>query len=313
MKTRIWTALLAIYLAWGSTYLAIHYAVQSIPPFLMTGVRFLVAGMVLYAWRRLAGDPAPSRMQWRSAAIAGNLLLVGGIGGVAWAEQFVPSGISALVVAATPLWIVLLEALRKGGKRPASLTVAGVLVGLVGIFILVDSGRSSAVAGSRSWLGMAVLLLASLSWSIGSLYSHGADLPKSALMGTGIELLAGSAGSFVLGLATGEAGRINLGTISPASLGGLAYLIVVGSIIGFACYTWLLRVAPTTLVVTYAYVNPLIAVMLGSLLAGELLTPREAIAIPLIIAAIVLIEMKKPEKAAIDRPMITLPSTGGED
>ena len=299
MKTRIWGALITIYLAWGSTYLAIHYAVQSIPPFLMTGTRFLVAGLILYAWRRLAGDPAPSLAQWKSGAIAGNLLLVGGIGGVAWAEQFVPSGISALVIAATPLWVVLLDALRRGGSRPTRLTMTGVLVGLVGIIILVGAGNATRVSHEQNLLGMIVLLFAAFSWSIGSIYSHKADLPKSALLGTGIELLAGSAGSFVVGIATGEAHQLHFASITLSSIGGLAYLIVVGSIIGFGCYTWLLRVAPTTMVVTYAYVNPLVAVMLGSLLAGEILTPQVLIAIPLIVSAIVLIQANKAEKKAV--------------
>jgi len=246
MKSRIWGALIAIYLAWGSTYLAIHFAVESIPPFLMTGVRFLVAGLILYVWRRLAGDAAPTRAQWRSGAIIGNFLLVGGIGGVTWAEQYVPSGIAALIIAATPLWIVLIEALRPGGNRPNRLTTIGVLIGLAGISILIDPVKISGQQHGYNLLGVVVLLLAALSWSIGSIYSRGANLPKSDLLGSGIELLAGSAGSFLLGLVTGEGGRLNLATVTLRSAAGLAYLIVVGSLVGFVCYTWLLRVAPTT-------------------------------------------------------------------
>jgi drug/metabolite transporter (DMT)-like permease len=313
MKTRIWGALFTIYLAWGSTYLAIHYAVQSIPPFFMTGTRFLVAGLILYSWRRLAGDAAPTKSQWRAGAIAGNLLLVGGIGGVAWAEQFVPSGISALVVAATPLWVVLLSTLRRGGNRPTRLTMAGVTVGLVGIVVLVQAGNTSGATHGQSLLGMIVLLMAAFSWSIGSIYSHQADLPKSTLLGTGIELLAGSAGSFVVGFVTGEAGQLHIASITASSIAGLAYLIVIGSIIGFGCYTWLLRVAPTTLVVTYAYVNPLVAVFLGSLLAGEVLTPQVLFATPMILSAIVLIQAKKSEeKIAATKPLVMDHETAGD-
>ena len=313
MKTRIWAALITIYLAWGSTYLAIHYAVQSIPPFFMTGMRFLVAGVILYTWRRAAGDPVPTKDQWRSGVIAGNLLLVGGIGGLSWAEQYVPSGISAVIIAATPLWIVLIESLRPGGNRPTHLTMAGVLIGLAGIFILIDPWKTGGPSQSYNMLGVVILLLAALSWAFGSIYSHSADLPKSALMGTGIQLLAGSAGSFLIGLFTGEASQLNLGAITLRSLGGLAYLIVVGSLIGFACYSWLLRVAPTTMVVTYAYVNPLVAVILGSLLAHEVLTPRALVATPLILSSVALIHLKRTKARPPVPPRIPIRAPAGED
>ena len=313
MKSRVWMSLIAIYLAWGSTYLAIHYAVQTIPPFFMTGTRFLVAGVILYGWRRLAGDPKPTLSQWRSGAIIGSLLLVGGIGGVSWAEQYVPSGISALIIAATPLWIVLIEAIRRGGSHPTRLTLIGVSIGLIGMFILVDPWSNVGTKTGINLLGMVVLLLAALAWSIGSIYSHSADLPKSALMGTGVELLAGSGGSYLLGLVTGEASQFNLRSITLTSLGGLAYLVVVGSLIGFVCYTWLLRNAPTTLVVTYAYVNPLVAILLGSLLANEVLTPGVLIAAPLILSAVLLIQSKKTEKKVIQGKLISITEAGGED
>ncbi len=313
MKSKIWLALVTIYLAWGSTYLAIHYAVQTIPPFFMTGTRFLVAGLVLYVWRRLSGDPAPTRAQWRSGAIIGNLLLVGGIGVVSWAEQYVPSGITALIIAATPLWIVLIEAIRPGGSRPTRLTMAGVGVGLAGIFILIDPLKSSGQPHGYNPLGVAALLLAALSWSIGSIYSRGANLPKSALLGSGMELIAGSAGSFLLGLVTGETGRLDVTAITLRSAAGLAYLVVVGSLVGFVCYTWLLQVAPTTLVVTYAYVNPLVAVMLGSLLAQEVLTPRVLVATPLILSAVVLIHSRQVEKTPAEPIRAVIQEPAGED
>jgi len=286
---------LTIYLAWGSTYLAIHYAVQSIPPFFMTGVRFLVAGLILYIWRRIAGDPAPTRRQWRSGVIIGILLLVGGIGGLTWAEQFVPSGIAALIIAATPLWVVLITAVQRGGSLPTRLTTLGVAIGIVGIFILINPLNSPGMQPGYSIISVAPLLLAALSWAIGSVYSHSADLPGSALLSTGMELLAGSAGSFLIGLLTGEGSRFNLSSISITSLAGLAYLITVGSLVGFVCYTWLLRVAPTTLVVTYAYVNPMVALLLGSLLAQEVLTVRVFWAAPLILLAVVFIQVRRPK------------------
>ena len=313
MKLRIWSALLAIYIAWGTTYLAIRYAIESIPPFFMSGARFLVAGLILYLWRRVAGDPAPRRAHWRSAVIIGSLLLVGGIGGVSLAEQTVPSGIAALIISATPLWIVVIDALRPGGNRPTWQTTTGVVVGLAGMFILIDPLKSSGQQPGPNLLGTGILLLSSLMWAIGSIYSHGADLPKSPLLGTGMELLAGGVGSFIVGLVMGEGRRLDLAAISLRSLAGLGYLIVVGSLIAFVCYTWLLRVAPTQLVVTYAYVNPLVAVLLGSWLAQEALTPGVVIATPLILSAVGLIHLRQAEKRVVERASIVIGEGAGED
>jgi drug/metabolite transporter (DMT)-like permease len=313
MKTKIWAALIAIYLAWGSTYLAIHFAVQSIPPFFMTGTRFLVAGLILYTWRRLAGDPKPTLSQWKSTGLIGSLLLVGGIGGVSWAEQYVPSGIAALIVAATPLWVVLLELLQHHGKRPGLVTLAGVAGGLAGMVILVNPFESTGHQQGYSIVGIVVLLLAALSWSVGSLYGHEADLPGSTLLGSGMELLVGSAGSFVVGLALGEGRELQVSAITGRSVTGLAYLIVVGSLVGFVCFTWLLRAAPTELVVTYAYVNPLVAVALGSLLAHEILTPRVLVAAPLILLAVVFIQTKQGKSQVKDRRLVAVGQAGGED
>ncbi len=313
MKSRIWLALITLYIAWGTTYLAIHYAVQTIPPFFMTGTRFLVAGLTLYIWRRLAGDPAPTRIQWRSAAIIGTLLLVGGIGGVTLAEKYIPSGITALIVAATPLWVALIEIIRPGGEKPTWQSLAGVLVGLFGIFILVDPFTSTGQSSGYSLMGIAFVLLAGLSWSIGSIYSHTAKVPDSALLGSGMELLAGAAGSYVIGLLMGEARQLDLTAISLQSLAGLGYLIVVGSLIAYVCYSWLLRVAPTAQVVTYAYVNPLVAVVLGSLVAGEPLTPKVLVAAPLILGALGLIHLKQFKiRLARPRALVTH-SPSGED
>ncbi len=313
MKSRIWLALITLYIAWGTTYLAIRFAVETIPPFFMTGVRVLVAGLILYFWRRLAGDPAPNRLQWRSAIIIGTFLLVGGIGGVTLAEKYVPSGIAALIVATTPLWVVLVDAIRPGGSHLTLRSLAGVLIGLVGIFILVEQGSSSSQHTAINLLGIALILAATLSWSIGSIYSHSAQLPQSPLLATGMELLAGGLGSFLVGLLTGEGSQLNISAISLRSLSGLGYLIVIGSLVGFVCYTWLLRVAPTSQVVTYAYVNPLVAVVLGSLLAGEVLSPRVFVATPLILLSIGLIHMRqakpKPKQLAT---LVPNPSSGND-
>jgi len=306
MKTRIWLALIVLYIAWGSTYLAIRFAVESIPPFLMAATRFLIAGSILYLWRRIAGDPNPTRSQWRSAFIIGLFLLLGGVGGVTWAEQRVPSGIAALLVASMPLWLVLVEALRPGGKPPTWQTAGGVLLGITGIAILAGPDQAHIQGPGLDLAGVVALLLASLSWAIGSIYSRGADLPKSPLMGTATEMLGGSAGIFLAGTLTGEWGRLELGAITARSKGGLAYLVVVGSLLGFVAFTWLLRVAPTSMVATYAYVNPLVAVLLGSLLAQEVSTQRVILATPIILSAVALTNFVRTKAAP---PVPVAPST----
>lgn len=298
----IWAALIAVYIAWGSTYLAIRFAVQTMPPFLMAATRFLFAGAVMYAFRRWRGDPPPTRIQWRSAAIVGLLLLAGANGSVVWAEQLVVSGIAALIVGSAPLWMVLIDALKPGGRWPHWKGLVGVVVGFAGIALLV--WPVSGVQSNVHPVGAAVLVLASVLWAIGSLYNRGAQLPDSPLLGTGMEMLAGGAGLVVMGTLNNEWSQIDLAGISTESLLGLAYLIVGGAWIGFAAYTWLLRVAPTTLVSTYAYVNPLIAIFLGNLLASEPLTPRILIATAIIVTSVALITMtqgrrRKPTPAEL--------------
>ena len=204
----------------------------------MTGTRFLVAGLILYIWRRLAGDPVPNRREWRSAIIIGTLLLVGGIGGVSLAEKYVTSGIAALIVAATPLWVVLIDAVRRGGTRPTWRSLTGVLVGMAGIFILVDQRSLSGQAPAINLLGVAVILLATLAWSVGSIYSHSAELPQSPLLGTGMELLAGGVGSFLVGLLTGEGSQLNISAISQRSLSGTG-LLDPGRVAGGICMLYL--------------------------------------------------------------------------
>ena len=290
----IWSALIAIYIVWGSTYLAIRFAVETMPPFLTGGFRFLIAGGVLYIFRRLRGDKAPLRLEWRSAAIVGLFLLVGGNGGVMWAEQRVTSGIAALLIASVPLWIALLDSLRPGGRRPDRWVIVGVLAGFAGILILIGPAQLIGIEGQVDLVGAVVLLLAALSWAAGSLYNREAKLPASPLLGTGMEMLVGSLGLFILGTVTGEWSQMELTSFSTRSLIGFAYLVVFGSWVGFASYVWLLRVAPTMLVSTYAYVNPLVAILLGSLLAGEALTIRIVLAAMIILGSVVLITLTNP-------------------
>jgi drug/metabolite transporter (DMT)-like permease len=312
MKLKIWAALLAVYIVWGLTYLAIRFAVETIPPFLMAGVRFILAGAILYLWRRMSGDPAPRKVEWRSAAIVGGFLLMGGNGMVAWAEQRLVSGIAALLVGSAPLWMVLIDSLRPGGKRPSWQTLLGVLVGFGGIALLVGPGELAGSRHSFDALGVFALTVASFFWAVGSLYSRNAPLPSSPLLGTGMEMLAGGACLVILGTLTGEWGRVSLAAISSASLLGLLYLVLFGSLVGFASYTWLLRNAPTPLVSTYAYVNPLIAIFIGNLLAGEPLTARILTSALVIVSAVALINTSRALKPKAVFAPAKLPSTGDD-
>lgn len=285
----IWAALVTVYLVWGSTYLAIRFVVEGLPPFLSAAARFLVAGAGLFAWRRLRGDPPPQPREWRSAAIIGAFLLVGGNGALVWAEQHVPSGIASVLVATVPLWMVLIDLVLPGGRKPSRWVLLGVLVGLAGIVVLIGPEQFVGHAGEVDLLGAGVVTAAALFWSIGSLYSRQAALPASPLLGTGMEMLTGGAGLLLLGTVTGEWGRLDLAAAPARSWAGLLYLIILGSWVAFTAYTWLLRVAPTPLVATYAYVNPLVAVALGYLLAGEELSPRLLVAAGIIVGAVALI------------------------
>ena len=308
----IWTGLIAIYIVWGSTYLAILFVVETMPPFLAAGFRFLIAGAVLYAFRRLRGDQAPRKVEWRSAAIVGLFLLVGGNGGVMWAEQRVPSGIAALMIASVPLWIALLDSLRPGGHRPNKWVIVGVLAGFAGILVLIGPAQLIGIEGEIDLLGALALLLAAFFWAMGSLYNRGAQLPASPLLGTGMEMLAGSLGLLLLGSMTGEWSQLNLASIPIRSWLGFAYLVVFGSWVGFASYIWLLRVAPTMLVSTYAYVNPLVAILLGSLLAGEELTARVLLAAVFILGSVVLITLKQSPTLKSAPTQNTSPAAGND-
>ncbi len=294
MKTKIWAALLAVYFVWGSTYLGIRFAVETIPPFLQAGVRFLIAGTFLFSWRRMSGDPAPTRNQWKSALIVGSLLLVGGNGLISLAETSIPSGVVALLVATIPMFMVLVEALRPGGVRPTRWQVIGLLVGFSGVVILISPAEFGGVR-EFSLIGGGICLSAAFLWSLGSIYNRDADLPNSTLLFTGMEMLMGSIGLLIVSVVKGELTHFEISSVSITSLLGLLYLITVGSLVGFTSYAWLLRNAPVSLVSTYAYVNPVVAVLLGSFFAQEKISLRILLAALIIVGSVVIVNItKKP-------------------
>jgi len=295
MKSKIWLALLALYIVWGSTYLGIKIAIETIPPFFHGSVRFLISGLILVIWQRAAGHPFPTRKQWMSTAIIGTLLLLGGNGLVAWAEQFIPSGIAALIIASVPMFLVVGEAIRPNGVKPNWQGIVGLLIGFVGIFILVGPSKISGDTSKLNTFGVIALLSACLFWAIGSIYSKTADLPKSSLMNTGAQMLMGSISLLMVSLLSGELYGWDVTAVSARSLYGLSYLILVGSLVGFASYGWLLQNAPISLVSTYAYVNPIVAVLLGVWFANETLEPRIWLATAIIIGSVIFINSTRPK------------------
>lgn len=294
-------ALLVVYVVWGSTYLAIAIMIETLPPLLAAGTRFVTAGLlmlaalVILARLRRGREPAerPTWAQWRSAIIVGTLLLLGGNGLVVLAELTVPSGIAAVMIAMTPIWLAVFDA-AISRRRPSALVIGGLLAGIVGVAILLAPVEG---IGELDPLGIGLLLVAEIAWAAGSIYARYAPLPRSAALGTGMEMLAGGAALLVVGSLLGEIGRANVDEFSIRSLVAVAYLIVFGSIVAFTAYTWLLANAPVTTVSTYAYVNPIIAVALGAVILHEPITPRTLVASAIIIGAVVAMVSGRPREA----------------
>jgi drug/metabolite transporter (DMT)-like permease len=288
--TPVWllgSAFATVYVVWGSTYLAIRYAVESIPPFLMAGMRNIVAGSLLFALARLRGGESPTRLQWRDAAIAGGLMLLIGNGGVTWAEKTIPSGIAALLVALTPAWMVVFDWLRPKGVRPGPLVVLGIAIGFAGVALLARNRPSD--GGSAYGLGVILLMASSIGWALGSIFNRGANKPASLLTAGGMQLIAG--GVLLLGASaiSGELKMFSLAQVTLRSFGSWLYLMLAGSLVSYTVYLWLLQVSTPARVSTNAYVNPLIAVLLGSTIGLEPLSHDVLVAGALIITAVVLV------------------------
>ncbi|TFG68707.1 MAG: hypothetical protein E4H24_02865 [Thermomicrobiales bacterium] len=290
-RSPIWAAMLVLYLVWGSTYLGIAIAVESIPPFVMASARFLIAGSILLAWS-VARDgrsfAVPTRRQWRDSGIVGALLLGGGMGMVAFGEQTVPSGIAALLVAMMPVWVAVLGWILLRERLPR-LAGIGIVVGFAGVAILVGPSATGAVDGLDP-LGLTALLISPIAWSLGSLFaSHRADLPGRPLVATGLQMVLGGGVLAIMAVVSGELADLDPGAITRSSVIAFLYLTIIGSLVAFTAFGWLLRVAPLPLVTTYAYVNPVVAVILGWIILGETVDARTALAGAVIIGAVALI------------------------
>jgi drug/metabolite transporter (DMT)-like permease len=285
-------AFAAVYVFWGSTYLAIKYSIETLPPFLMAGSRFAFAGGILYLWGRLSKDSErPKLVHWKTAFVVGTFLLLGGNGGVVIASNYISSSMAALLVATEPFWIVLLSWLWLGNGRPGLKVVLGLLVGFAGVWMLI-AGRApsgASVGGWGQWIGILAVMGGALSWATGSIYGLKSPTPKSSVLTSGMQMLAGSVSLIVVGLLRGEHQTFNIADVSSTSIYALFYLIIFGSLIGFSAYSWLLKNAQPSMVSTYAYVNPVIAVILGWSIAGESMTAQMLIGAFIIVASVVLI------------------------
>src|SRR6185295_7340032 len=281
--------LAALYVIWGSTYLAIRFSIETIPPFTMAGVRFLIAGALLFLLARLRGEPAPDRRNWGAAAVVGTLLLVGGNGGVVWAEQRIDSGLAALLVTTMPFWLVLITWLMPQGKAPTARTLVGIAIGFSGVCLLVAPGSSGALHVDP--LGALVVGLSAVSWATGSVLSRRLPLPNSPVLSTALQMLSVGAVLLQQNVAFGEPAHFHPANVSLRSLLALAYLIVFGALVAYTAFVWLIRNAPPAIASTYAYVNPLVAVFLGWAIAGEPLSPRILFAALVIVTGVVIVSL----------------------
>ncbi|HYS95586.1 MAG TPA: EamA family transporter [Chthoniobacterales bacterium] len=287
-RIQVIAAFAALYLIWGSTYLAILFAIQSIPPFLMAGARFLLAGLIMFAIARTQGPLRSTSAEWRTALVVGACLLLGGNGGVTLSEKFIESGLASLIVATVPIFITLLGWLSGMTPRPTPIVWVGLAGGFSGVAILLGPALRLS-AGDHPAIGMSILLLSSFIWSAGSLYSRTVKHAASPFLGAAQQMFCGGLLLMLVGLFAGESKTFHPGNITTLSLGAFAYLVLIGAIVGYTAYFWLLRHCDPAKVATYAYVNPIVAVLLGASFAHETVTLRTLLAAALIIGSVALI------------------------
>ena len=310
-RLRLLAAFAAVYLIWGSTYLAIRYAVATIPPYLMAGTRFASAGLILLVVSRMRGATWPTPRQWGVAFISGTLLLAGGIGSVSWAEQRVPSGLAALVAGAVPLVTVIVDWLRPGGSRPDGLTVVGLVAGFAGVVLLINPGANDAARFAPA--GAGILVVAVLSWACGTVFSRHVHGAPSPLMGAGASMLMGSASLFGLATLLGEPAAFAPGVVSLRSVAALSYLVLFGSVLAFTAYFWLIKNTTPAKAMTYAYVNPVLALLLGRAVEGEPVTVRVVLSASVILAAVLMVTALPHLRAWLQRRPRSAPSGAVEN
>lgn len=309
-KIKIIAAFGIIYFVWGTTYLAIRLAINTIPPFLMAGIRFTLAGILLYGWSYLRFDKKPGLSDWGKAAIPGILMFVGGNGVLTWSETFIPSGLAALIIATVSIWMVVLDWLFFSRKRPDKLTLSGIAIGVAGVALLTGVGDEVLINGGSIIVGILVLTLASMSWAAGSLVSRNIKSTASLQFTISMQILIGGLALILIGSAKGEWPQVSLQTISLQSILALSYLILLGTLLAYSAYLWLLRVSTPAKVSTYAFFNPLIAVFLGWLLLDEPLTLETIVGAILILVSLFFVNQlrfKKKQKT-VSNPKLTSPN-----
>ncbi len=287
LNIQITLGLLCLYLVWGSTYLAIRFGVEQIPPFIMAAFRFLIGGALFYAWAKFKGAANPEPKHWISAVIVGTLLAVGGNALVNWSEKTLPSGIAALLIAMMPFFLVLFDWFRPKGTRPGWVIMMGLLLGFGGAVFLINPTQVNGISGVDKF-GAGLILAAEILWAIGSLYSRSAKQPESHTLFAGMQMMAGGAVALLIATLMGEFNEFDISTLTPLSLWSWVYLTLLGSF-AFGVYLWLLKVTTPAKVATYAYVNPIIAMFLGAFLAGEELSNWTLGCSAVIILAVVII------------------------
>ncbi len=297
-------AFAALYLIWGSTYLGIRFAIETIPPFLMAGARFVLAGLIMYAIAWSQGINKSNWANWRTSLIIGACLLLAGNGGVTISEEYIDSGLAALIVAIVPIYIVLLGWLTGMAPRPSPIVWLALMGGFIGVGILFGPALHFSPNGGRQpAVGISILLVSSFVWSAGSLYSRVAKHAASPFLTAAQQMICGGALLLLTGIATGELPRLHPGSVSRLSLASFIYLVIIGAVVGYTAYIWLLRHCDPAKVATYAYVNPIVAVLLGALFAGEKLTMRTLIAACLIIGSVALVITAQQLRARIEPPI----------
>jgi drug/metabolite transporter (DMT)-like permease len=296
-KFAILSAFAALYLIWGSTYLAILFAIDTIPPLLMAGTRFLLAGFIMYAIAWVQGAPKGSLANWRTALIIGACLLLGGNGGVTLAEQYVSSGLASVMVATVPIYIALLAWWTGIAPKPSPIVWLGLAGGFAGVAILIGPALLPSTNEGHTGLGMLILLFSSFVWSVGSIYSRKAKSISPPFLLAGQQMICGGALLLLAGFIIGEHHRFDASRISLLSVSSFAYLVIIGALVGYTAYIFLLRHCDPSKVATYAYVNPIVAVILGALFAGETLTARAVLAAGLIIGSVALVITVQRSKA----------------
>lgn len=293
-KTLIIAAFAALYLIWGSTYIAIRFALESIPPFLMAGSRFFIAGILLYAWCKFRGQPTPAASSLLKISWSGILMLFCGTGSLVWAEQYIPSGLASIIVATLPLWFVLIDKRHWSFHLSNKWIIAGLIIGFAGVLLLFIDKKLTDISGNYyTLLSIGVLTAGTIVWAIGSLYAKYTDMEGTAAMKAAIQMIAAGLLALIIGFIIGEQNKKELQSISTNSLLALLYLITMGSLVAYMAYVWLLEVRPPSLVGTYAYVNPVVAVFLGWWLLNEAVSRQQLIALAVILAGVVAVNISK--------------------